>query len=183
MDIDGITKDKIRYQGDHSNEMNMRITEQNTNNLLTKDLENRQVDYRNLFDRYTSSRATLDDLNIQFSDETKRRQDAYDTNVSLTVQLKKTRDDLDINKQLLANMVESNARDANALNERINSLTAEKLDLTTDNTRLNVDLSATRNTADVLNSRIDTYHRIGYPYYNYPYYYNYPNYYSRYPYS
>jgi len=62
-------------------------------------------------------------------------------------------------------MIESNGIEIEGLNSRINGLTIEKSDLTSDNARLNVDLSASRNNVDVLNSRIDTYQRLGYPYY------------------
>jgi len=186
-DIGNITNDRNRYQIDHSNELSKRVQEQDKNNQLTKNLENDQIHYRNLLNEYDLTRTTLnktiDDLHVQLTDETNRRNIAYDTNVSLNEQIRRTKDDLDIQIQLKNNIIDSNTRERNELNERINNLTSEKVDLSNDNVRLGNDLTASKTNADVLNNRLDTYHRLGYPYYySYPYY-SYPYSYPRYPYS
>lgn len=92
--------------------------------------------------------------------------------------MNRTKDDLDITIRDKLNIIEAHRIESNGLHERINNLTSEKVDLTNDNVRLGNDLSASKTNVDVLNNRLDTYHRLGYPYYySYPYYsypYSYP---------
>jgi len=175
-----LTNERTEAYGNYQNELGQKLVLQDKNSKLNKDIDLENYRYRILNDDNDNTRKSIDDLNLRLTDTRNRRIELEGENSVLRDNINTTKDELDLTIQTKLNRFEAHRIESNALNERISSLTTEKVDLTNDNTRLNVDLSASRNNVDVLNSRIDTYHRIGYPYYNYPYY---PYSYYRYPYS
>lgn len=167
-DINILSNERAKVISDYQNEHAQKIVLEDNNQKLNKELEFESIKYNNLSIDFTNTKNTLyrsiDDLNIKLSDVQNRRNILENDNIVLTHELKKTKDDLDSEIIIKNNIIESNTITINGLNDRINQLTGDNIDLRSHNNHLGTDLKATRTTVDVLNCRVDTLNRIGYPY-------------------